>query len=140
MSSSEWGDRRWHGCGETQKSNGVADRQNPLIKIPKPSNRKQKKKDSIGDRRKQRWVRWSTMARLWRDSREQWRSVEERRAWSESQTREKKRVRWREKNGKILNAKATVTMHICTVTVAFMYLCTILHPLMWFFFFFCQNV
>ena len=41
----------------------------------------------------------------------------------------------REKITKILNASTIVTVHICTVTVAFVHLCTILHPLMWFFFF-----
>ena len=35
---------------------------------------------------------------------------------------------------KILNAHVTVTVHICTVTVAIMHLYTILHPLMWVFF------
>ena len=33
------------------------------------------------------------------------------------------------KNTKILNARAIVTVHICTVTVALVHLCTILHPL-----------
>ena len=32
---------------------------------------------------------------------------------------------------KILNARATVTVHIYMVIVALVYLCTILHPLMW---------
>ena len=40
----------------------------------------------------------------------------------------------KKKNTKILNARATVTMHICTVIVALVHLCTILHPLMWVFF------
>ena len=31
---------------------------------------------------------------------------------------------------KIMYRRATITMHICTVTVALMHLCTILHPLM----------
>ena len=35
---------------------------------------------------------------------------------------------------KILNARTTVTVHICMVTVALVHLCTILHPLMWVFF------
>ena len=50
-------------------------------------------------------------------------------------------VRWpkprdkeREEIIKILNASATVTMHICTITVVIVHLCTILHPLMWVFF------
>ena len=42
VSSAEWDDRRWHGCGETWESNGVANHQNPLIKIPKPSNREKR--------------------------------------------------------------------------------------------------
>ena len=40
----------------------------------------------------------------------------------------------REKITKILNACATITVHICMVTVALVHLCTILHPLMWVFF------
>ena len=35
---------------------------------------------------------------------------------------------------KILNARAAITVHICTVIVAIVHLCTILHPLMWVFF------
>ena len=35
---------------------------------------------------------------------------------------------------KILNARATVTVHIYMVIVALVHLCTILHPLMWVFF------
>ena len=35
---------------------------------------------------------------------------------------------------KILNARATIIVHICTVIVALVHLCTILHPLMWVFF------
>ena len=44
----------------------------------------------------------------------------------------------RGKNNKISNARAIVTLHICTVTVALVHLCTILHPLVWVFF--NQNV
>ena len=36
---------------------------------------------------------------------------------------------------KILNARAIVTVHICTVTVALVHLCTILHSLILVFFF-----
>ena len=36
----------------------------------------------------------------------------------------------RENKNKILICKATVTVHICMVTVAVLHLCTILHPLM----------
>ena len=36
----------------------------------------------------------------------------------------------REKITKILNASATIIVHICTIIVAFVHLCTILHPLM----------
>ena len=35
---------------------------------------------------------------------------------------------------KIMYRRATITVHICTFTVVFVYLCTILHPLMWLFF------
>ena len=49
-------------------------------------------------------------------------------------TREKER----EKIIKILNIGATVTVHICMVTVTIVHLCTILHPLIWVFF--GQNV
>ena len=38
------------------------------------------------------------------------------------------------KKYKIINRRATVTVHICTVTVAIVHKCTILHPLMWVFF------
>ena len=30
--------------------------------------------------------------------------------------------------------RVTVTMHICSVTIALLHICTILHPLMWVFF------
>ena len=40
----------------------------------------------------------------------------------------------REKTNKIINASATVTVYICTVIVAIVHKCTILHPLMWVFF------
>ena len=40
----------------------------------------------------------------------------------------------REKINKIINANAIVTVHICTVTVAMVHLCTFLHPLIWVFF------
>ena len=39
-----------------------------------------------------------------------------------------------EDNIKIIDRWATVTVHICTVTVAILHKCTILHPLMWVFF------
>ena len=45
----------------------------------------------------------------------------------------KPRDKEREKIIKILNTSAIVTVHICTVTVAIMYKCTILHLLMWVF-------
>ena len=45
-----------------------------------------------------------------------------------------KAIRDKKKISKILNASATVTVHICMVTVAIMHKCTILHPLMWVFF------
>ena len=38
----------------------------------------------------------------------------------------------------MINASATVIVHICTVTVAIVHKFTILHPLMWVFF--AQNV
>ena len=38
------------------------------------------------------------------------------------------------KNTKILNARAIITMHICMIIVALVYLYTILYPLMWVFF------
>ena len=38
------------------------------------------------------------------------------------------------KTNKILNGHAIVTVHICTVTVAIVHKCTILHSLMWVFF------
>ena len=53
---------------------------------------------------------------------------------SESESKDKER----EKIIKILNARVTVIVHICTVTIAIVYKCTILHPLM--LVFFSQNV
>ena len=49
------------------------------------------------------------------------------------ETRETERRR-EKKTNKIINASATITVHICTVTVAIVHLCTFLHPLMWVFF------
>ena len=40
----------------------------------------------------------------------------------------------REKKYKIIDRKAIVIVHICTVTVAIMHKCTILHSLLWVFF------
>ena len=54
----------------------------------------------------------------------------------ESNQRERERKVERIKNNKILNARATVIVHICTDTVAVVHLCTLLHLLMWVFFFF----
>ena len=39
-----------------------------------------------------------------------------------------------QKDTKILYARATIFVHICTVTVALVHLCIILYPLMWVFF------
>ena len=39
---------------------------------------------------------------------------------------------------KIMYRRATITVHICIVTIALVHLCTNLHPLMWVLF--CQNV
>ena len=52
-----------------------------------------------------------------------------------TEKREKKRCE--RKINKIMNTHDTVTVHICTVTVAIVYLYTSLHPLMWVFF--CSN-
>ena len=38
------------------------------------------------------------------------------------------------KKYKIINRTATVTVHICMVTIAIVHKCTNLHPLMWMFF------
>ena len=40
----------------------------------------------------------------------------------------------REKINKIINASTTITVHICTITIAIVHLCTFLHILMWVFF------
>ena len=42
----------------------------------------------------------------------------------------------RGKNNKILNGRAIATVHICTIIVVFVRKYTILHPLIWVFFFF----
>ena len=59
--------------------------------------------------------------------------AETRRELGENESRDQER----EKIIKILNTHATVTVHICTVTVAIVYLYTSLHPLMWVIF--CSN-
>ena len=56
---------------------------------------------------------------------------------SESESESESIARREKKANKILNGHATVTMHICTVTVTIVHKCTILHPLMWVFF--CSN-
>ena len=53
---------------------------------------------------------------------------------SGSGSNQRYRKKEREKTNKIINRSATVTVHICTVTVAIVHKCTILHPLMWVFF------
>ena len=50
----------------------------------------------------------------------------------ESLTRQERGER---KKYKIIDRRATVVVHICMVTVAIVHKCTILHPLMWVFFF-----
>ena len=52
-----------------------------------------------------------------------------------TEKREKKKVRT--EINKIINTHGTVTIHICTVTVAIVHKCTIMHKLMWVFF--CSN-
>ena len=56
---------------------------------------------------------------------------EKNREWGESKDKEKEKII------KILNTHVIVTAHICTVTVAILYLYTSLHPLMWVIF--CSN-
>ena len=56
--------------------------------------------------------------------------AETRRKSGKSESKNKER----EKTIKILKAHDTVTVHICTVTIAIVHLCTILHTLMWVFF------
>ena len=53
---------------------------------------------------------------------------------SESKGNQKYKEKEREKVNKIINESTIVTVHICTVTVAIVQKCTILHPLMWVFF------
>ena len=53
------------------------------------------------------------------------------REWGESQKYREKR----ETNTKILNGRVTVIIHICTITVAVVHNCTLLHwPIIWAFF------
>ena len=67
-----------------------------------------------------------------------WLQWELEREWDESESGSESNQRYRkkerEKTNKIINRSATVTVHICTVTVAIVHKCTILHPLMWVFF------
>ena len=53
---------------------------------------------------------------------------------SESQSNQRHKEKEREKTNKKINWSTIVTMHICTITVAIVHKCTILHPLMWVFF------
>ena len=99
-------------------------------------------------------VWWSAIMEAWLDW-WQWRHEEKGERWEWDQMRkresevgaetrrelgesksESKDQEW-EKIIKILNTHATVTVHICTVIVAIMYLYTSLHPLMWVIF--CLN-
>ena len=75
--------------------------------------------------------------------------VEARRRREKEKEAETKEIKKNEKNGwqletrekkinKIINASTTITVHICTITVAIVHLCTFLHLLMWVFF--GQNV
>ena len=81
------------------------------------------------DDRQSTWFDYLFVAMVWRSA-----TME---AWFDQM--KKGRVRWdwpkprdkeREEIIKIINASATVTVHICTITVAIVHLCTILHPLM----------
>ena len=60
------------------------------------------------------------------------RSNEKKRERGESESNQRQGER--ENITKILNASAIITVHIYTVTVVIVHLCTILHPLMWVFF------
>ena len=51
--------------------------------------------------------------------------------------REEREKKGRTEINKIINTHATVAVHICTVTVAIVHKCTIMHKLMWAFF--CSN-
>ena len=50
---------------------------------------------------------------------------------------EKREKKGRTEINKIINTHATVAVHICTITVAIVHKCTIMHKLMWVFF--CSN-
>ena len=54
--------------------------------------------------------------------------------WGESESNQRDREKEREKTNKIIIASAIVIMYICTVAIAIVHKCTILHPLMWVFF------
>ena len=76
---------------------------------------------------------WSVAVFGWVDWR-QWFDVDQmRKMESEVRVRATKDNE-REKITKILNASATITVHICTVTEAIVHLCIFLHSLMWIFF------
>ena len=54
--------------------------------------------------------------------------------WVETESNQRNREKEREKIIKLLNASVTVTVHICTVSIVIVHKYTILHPLMWVFF------
>ena len=75
---------------------------------------------------------WPVAMEAWGKGREvRVRANEKKREWGESRDKEKEKII------KILNTHVTVTVHICTVIVAILYLYTSLHPLMWVIF--CSN-
>ena len=43
-------------------------------------------------------------------------------------------IKREKKTNKIMNTHAIVTVHICTIVIAIVHKCTILHSLMWMFF------
>ena len=51
------------------------------------------------------------------------------------QMKKKEKKRSESKTIKILNTHATVAVHICTVTVVIVHKCTIMHKLVWVFFY-----
>ena len=99
---------------------------NPLIKTIKQQ--EIQRQDPRFDRRRWQDPRFDRREIGWFDDLMEWEKGRVRWEWA---TRDKER----EKITKILNASATLTVHICTVIVAIVHLCTILHPLKWVFFF-----
>ena len=93
------------------------------------------------DQREIKWIddliKWEKGRVRWEwEKKGEWGSSIRAGEWVESESNKAKE---REKITIILNTSVTITVHIYTIAVAIVHLCTILHLLMWAFFFFLSK-